>query len=63
MDRTSSVLTTCAGAAFALIAVTLTAAARPSPADATRIERPTAERPGAAPIILAQGRCYNGHCY
>ena len=49
---------------LALIAVTLTPATRNTDADAGRSSGATnAERSGPAPIIVAQGRCFNGRCF
>jgi hypothetical protein len=48
---------------LALIAVTLAPATR-NDADAGRSSGPpSAERSGSAPIIVAQGRCFNGRCF
>jgi hypothetical protein len=50
--------------ALALIAVTLAPAVRSHDSDTQRLTGPAnAEQTGSAPIIVAQGRCYNGHCY
>jgi hypothetical protein len=49
---------------LALIAVTLAPATRNNDADVGRSPGPPgAERSGSAPIIVAQGRCFNGRCF
>jgi hypothetical protein len=49
---------------LALIAVTLTPATRNTDADAGRSSAAThAGASDPAPIIVAQGRCFNGRCF
>ena len=49
---------------LAVIAVTSTPAIRGGDADVISFSRqPSAASTLSAPTIVAQGRCYNGHCY
>jgi hypothetical protein len=53
---------------LALIALTLTPATRKTDADGGRSSGATdagrsGAAPAAAPIIVAQGRCFNGRCF
>ena len=47
------------------LAIVTIAPALPSgnPDIANRSGQTSASQPSSAPIIVAQGRCFNGHCY
>ena len=64
MSSQSSFYVRSALAALALLAVTLAPSVRGDNAD-TRANAgaPNAAASASAPIVLAQGRCYNGRCY
>ena len=64
MDRKPPAVAIRALAALVLIAVTLVPAVRGNDADTPRFfAQPSAQSSYSAPIIVAQGRCYNGRCY
>ena len=64
MNRTPAIFAIRALGVLALIALTPIAAQRSDDADALYLSRQSsADRSVSAPIIVAQGRCYNGRCY
>jgi hypothetical protein len=58
MNRKSSVLVV-----IAIIAATLAPTVRGHNATATIPDQISTDRAGDAPIVLAQGRCFNGRCF
>jgi hypothetical protein len=69
MDRKSSSFATRAVSgiallAIALIAATLTSSVRSDDADGATVSRhASAGHSVSAPIVVAQGRCFNGRCF
>lgn len=64
MNRKPSVFAVRALGVLAVIAMTLVPTMRSSDHNTARsLPQPSANGPASAPIILAQGRCYNGKCY
>jgi hypothetical protein len=64
MDRKPSAFWIGALAVFAFIVLTLAPTVCSRDADALTAARQRSAGPSAvAPIIVAQGRCYNGKCY
>ena len=61
MDRTSGIAIASL-AAIALVAATLVPTFRGS-GGVTIPDEASIDRANTAPIIVAQGRCYNGRCY
>jgi hypothetical protein len=62
MNRTSGIAIASL-AAIALVAATPAPTLRGSSAGITIPDEASIDRANTAPIILAQGRCYNGRCY
>lgn len=62
MTRTPSTIAIRALGLLALIAVTPVPAVRGVDADSPK-NPPGITAPDAAPIVLAQGRCFNGRCF
>jgi hypothetical protein len=58
MDRKSSVLVM-----VTLVAVTLVATGRGDDASVTIPDQMSRDRAASAPVVLAQGRCFNGRCF
>jgi hypothetical protein len=64
MDGKSSGSFTRPLAVIALLAATLTPAVRGHDAGADAIaDQLSGDRASSAPIVLAQGRCFNGRCF
>jgi len=66
MNRTPSIIAIRALGLLALIAVTPVPAGRGVDADSPKAPPGTIApdtTPDAAPIVLAQGRCFNGRCF
>ncbi len=64
MDRKSSRIVIRSFVMIALVATTLASTTHDREANTTRTQDLTSQSPAAAPpIVLAQGRCFNGRCY
>jgi hypothetical protein len=50
-------------APIAFVLVLAPIARDPAPSSAIVADHATADRAGAAPVVLAQGRCFNGRCF
>jgi hypothetical protein len=50
-------------APIAFVLVLAPIARGPAPASAIVADQATADRASAAPLVLAQGRCFNGRCF
>jgi hypothetical protein len=58
MDKKSSVLVM-----ITLVAATLVATGRGDDASVTIPDQMSRDRAASAPVVLAQGRCFNGRCF
>jgi hypothetical protein len=58
MDRKSSVLVM-----IMLVAATLVGTGRGDDASVTVPDQMSRDRAASAPVVLAQGRCFNGRCF
>ena len=62
MDRTSGIAIASL-AAIALVAATPAPTLRGTASVVTILDDTNIDRANPAPIVVAQGRCYNGRCY